>query len=182
MIPLASAPLPESADSILHDVFGYSAFRGAQAEIVSHVVDGGDALVLMPTGGGKSLCYQIPAIARHRGGRGVAVVVSPLIALMHDQVGALEEAGVHAAFLNSSQTGEEATRIEREMMSGRLTLLYAAPRAVPRNGGDLVAQALAAAGGHQHQRVAAGDHLVDDGGLRAAELLVAEDFVEDGLG
>ena len=89
-----------SPDTILHDVFGYSAFRGAQAEIVEHVIDGGDALVLMPTGGGKSLCYQVPAIARHRAERGVAVVVSPLIALMHDQVGALEEAGVHASFLN----------------------------------------------------------------------------------
>ena len=87
---------------MLHEVFGYTAFRGAQAEIVEHVRAGGDALVLMPTGGGKSLCYQVPAIARHRAGRGVAVVVSPLIALMHDQVGALEEAGVHAAFLNSS--------------------------------------------------------------------------------
>ena len=96
----ADAPL--SALSVLHEVFGYAAFRDAQAEIVEHVGGGGDALVLMPTGGGKSLCYQVPAIARHRAGRGVAVVVSPLIALMHDQVGALEEAGVHAAFLNSS--------------------------------------------------------------------------------
>src|SRR5258706_1258558 len=130
VIPLASAPLPESADSILHDVFGYSAFRGAQAEIVSHVVDGGDALVLMPTGGGKSLCYQVPAIARHRAGRGVAVVVSPLIALMHDQVGALEEAGVHAAVLNSTLTLEETQQIEREMISGRLVLMYATPRRV----------------------------------------------------
>jgi ATP-dependent DNA helicase RecQ len=114
-------------DSILHDVFGYSAFRGAQAEIVDHVIAGGDALVLMPTGGGKSLCYQVPAIARHRAERGVAVVVSPLIALMHDQVGALEEAGVHAAFLNSSLTLDETQKIEREMMSGRLVLLYVAP-------------------------------------------------------
>jgi len=124
VIPLASTP---SADSILHDVFGYSAFRGAQAEIVSHVIDGGDALVLMPTGGGKSLCYQVPAIARHRAGQGVAVIVSPLIALMHDQVGALEEAGVHAAFLNSTLTLDETQKIEREMMSGRLVLLYVAP-------------------------------------------------------
>ncbi|HJV95796.1 MAG TPA: RecQ family ATP-dependent DNA helicase, partial [Albitalea sp.] len=121
----ATAPL-----SVLHEVFGYPAFRGAQAEIVDHVVAGGDALVLMPTGGGKSLCYQVPAIARHRGGRGVAVVVSPLIALMHDQVGALEEAGVHAAFLNSTLTLDEAQRIEREMMGGRLVLLYAAPERV----------------------------------------------------
>ncbi len=112
---------------ILHEVFGYAAFRGLQAEVVAHVTSGGDALVLMPTGGGKSLCYQVPAIVRHRGGRGVAVVVSPLIALMHDQVGALEEAGVHAAFLNSTLSGDEAQRIERELRSGRLVLLYAAP-------------------------------------------------------
>src|ERR1700709_2642787 len=115
---------------ILREVFGYPAFRGAQAEIVQHVTGGGDALVLMPTGGGKSLCYQVPAIARHRAGRGVTVVVSPLIALMHDQVGALEELGVHAAFLNSSLSGEAAQNVEREMMSGRLGMLYAAPEAV----------------------------------------------------
>ena len=115
---------------ILHEVFGYPAYRGAQGEIVEHVSAGGDALVLMPTGGGKSLCYQIPAIARHRAGRGVAVVVSPLIALMHDQVGALEEAGVHAAFLNSSLSPADAQRVEREMTSGRLVLLYAAPERV----------------------------------------------------
>ena len=123
-----------NADVILHDVFGYNAFRGAQAQIVEHVIGGGDALVLMPTGGGKSLCYQVPAIARHRSGSGVAVVVSPLIALMHDQVGALEEAGVHAAFLNSTLTLDETQRIEREMMSGRLVLLYVAPErlATPR--------------------------------------------------
>src|SRR4051812_4180331 len=121
----STAPL-----DILHDVFGYSAFRGAQAEIVDHLAGGGDALVLMPTGGGKSLCYQVPAIARHRAGNGVAIVVSPLIALMHDQVGALEEAGVHAAFLNSTLTLEETQKIEREMMSGRLVLLYAAPERV----------------------------------------------------
>ena len=113
--------------TILHDVFGYSAFRGAQAEIVDHLIGGGDALVLMPTGGGKSLCYQVPAIARHRREHGVAVVVSPLIALMHDQVGALEEAGVHASFLNSTLSFDEVQKIEREMMSGRLVLLYVAP-------------------------------------------------------
>ncbi len=116
--------------AVLHEVFGYAAFRDAQADIVDHVAGGGDALVLMPTGGGKSLCYQVPAIVRHRGGRGVAVVVSPLIALMHDQVGALEEAGVHAAFLNSTLSFEETQRVEREMMSGRLVLLYAAPERV----------------------------------------------------
>ena len=128
-----------SPETILHDVFGYSAFRGAQAEIVDHVVQGGDALVLMPTGGGKSLCFQVPAIARHRAERGVAIVVSPLIALMHDQVGALEEAGVHAAFLNSSLTSEETQKIEREMMGGRLVLLYVAPERLttPRMLGQL---------------------------------------------
>ncbi|XHS79652.1 DNA helicase RecQ [Burkholderiaceae bacterium UC74_6] len=116
--------------NILQEVFGYSAFRGAQAQIVDHVSAGGDALVLMPTGGGKSLCYQVPAIARHRAGQGVTVVVSPLIALMHDQVGALEEAGVHAAFLNSTLTSEETQSVEREMMSGRLITLYAAPERI----------------------------------------------------
>jgi ATP-dependent DNA helicase RecQ len=130
---------PTSASAILQDVFGYGAFRGAQAEIVAHLIGGGDALVLMPTGGGKSLCYQIPAIARHRAGRGVAVVISPLIALMHDQVGALEEAGVHAAFLNSTLTLEEVQRVEREMMSGRLVMLYVAPERLttPRMLGQL---------------------------------------------
>jgi len=116
--------------ALLHEVFGYADFRGAQQAIIEHVCNDGDALVLMPTGGGKSLCYQVPAIARHRAGRGVALVVSPLIALMHDQVGALEEAGVHAAFLNSTLTPEEAARVEREMMAARLVLLYAAPERV----------------------------------------------------
>jgi ATP-dependent DNA helicase RecQ len=116
--------------AILHEVFGYPAFRGQQQAIVDHVSAGGDALVLMPTGGGKSLCYQVPAISRHRNGRGVTLVVSPLIALMHDQVGALEEAGVHAAFLNSTLEGDEARRIERELLSGKLQLLYAAPERI----------------------------------------------------
>jgi ATP-dependent DNA helicase RecQ len=115
---------------ILQQVFGYNAFRGEQQQIIQTVTSGDDALVLMPTGGGKSLCYQVPAIARHRAGLGVTLVISPLIALMHDQVGALEELGVHAAFLNSSLTGEEAQRVEREMMSGRLVMLYAAPERV----------------------------------------------------
>ncbi len=125
---MSAVPLP-SADpvEILHQVYGYAAFRGPQQAIVEHVAAGGDALVLMPTGGGKSLCYQVPAIQRHRAGRGVTVVVSPLIALMHDQVGALEELGVHAAFLNSTLDGDEARRIERELLAGRLVMLYAAP-------------------------------------------------------
>jgi ATP-dependent DNA helicase RecQ len=129
-LPQPADDLQSGAHQVLSAVFGYTAFRGQQADIVEQVAAGGDALVLMPTGGGKSLCYQVPAILRHERGQGVAVVVSPLIALMHDQVGALEEAGVHAAFLNSSLTGEEASRIERELMSGRLTLLYAAPERI----------------------------------------------------
>ena len=122
--------LPADPLSILHEVFGYPAFRGDQAAIVEHVAGGGDALVLMPTGGGKSLCYQVPAIARHRAGRGVTVVVSPLIALMHDQVSALEELGVHASFLNSTLDSQDASAIERELRSGRLVLLYAAPERI----------------------------------------------------
>src|SRR5450830_2065890 len=108
---------------ILETAFGYSSFRGQQAEIVQHVVQGGDALVLMPTGGGKSLCYQVPALVRD----GVGVVVSPLIALMQDQVDALAEVGVRAAFLNSTQTFDEAMQIERRVRSGDLDVLYVAP-------------------------------------------------------
>jgi ATP-dependent DNA helicase RecQ len=119
-----------SPPAILQQVFGYERFRGHQAEIIDHVTGGGDALVLMPTGGGKSLCYQIPAIARQRAGRGITIVVSPLIALMHDQVGALHEAGVAAAFLNSSLSGEEANAVEKRMLRGEITLLYAAPERV----------------------------------------------------
>ena len=117
----------EACAEVLQAVFGYEAFRGPQAGIVTHVSDGGDALVLMPTGGGKSLCYQIPAIVRQRAGHGVSIVVSPLIALMHDQVGALLEAGVDAAFLNSSLTQDEAQQIERRLLKGEITMLYAAP-------------------------------------------------------
>jgi len=123
-------PTPQGLGALLQEVFGYASFRGPQREIIEHVSAGGDALVLMPTGGGKSLCYQVPAIARHRAGLGVTLVVSPLIALMHDQVGALEELGVHAAFLNSSLSGDAAQAVERELMSGRLVLLYAAPERV----------------------------------------------------
>ncbi len=121
---------PSAPGSILHEIFGYEQFRGPQAAIVDHVVAGGDALVLMPTGGGKSLCYQIPAIARQRAGHGVAIVVSPLIALMHDQVGALHEAGVAAEFLNSTLSGGEANAVEKRMLRGEITLLYAAPERV----------------------------------------------------
>jgi ATP-dependent DNA helicase RecQ len=116
--------------TILHDVFGYSAFRGHQEAAIDHVINGGDALVLMPTGSGKSLCFQIPAIARQQLGKGIAVVVSPLIALMHDQVGALHEAGVEAAFLNSTLSGQDATEVEQKLLRGEITLLYAAPERV----------------------------------------------------
>ena len=118
------APTPHS---VLHDIFGYDSFRGPQQGIVEHVTAGGDALVLMPTGGGKSLCYQIPAIVRQQQGLGCSIVVSPLIALMHDQVGALHEAGVDAAFLNSSQSYEQAQEVEWRLQSGQITLLYVAP-------------------------------------------------------
>ena len=110
-----------NALTLLKNVFGYGAFRGAQAEIIGHVIDGGDALVLMPTGGGKSLCYQIPALARQQADQGVSIVVSPLIALMHDQVGALDEAGVAAAFLNSTLSGEEANAVEKRLLRGEIT-------------------------------------------------------------
>jgi ATP-dependent DNA helicase RecQ len=108
---------------ILHDIFGYESFRGAQQEIVEHVIGGGDALVLMPTGGGKSLCYQIPALMRN----GVAIVVSPLIALMQDQVEALAQLGVSAAFLNSSLDADAARDVVRRTVRGDLKLLYVAP-------------------------------------------------------
>ncbi len=118
------------ARSILRDTFGYAAFRGHQEAAITELVAGRDALVLMPTGGGKSLCYQIPAIARQQAGRGVSIIVSPLIALMHDQVGALHEAGVDAAFLNSSLAGPEANAVEQRLLRGDITLLYAAPERV----------------------------------------------------
>jgi ATP-dependent DNA helicase RecQ len=108
---------------VLHRVFGYDSFRGEQAEIIEHVSGGGDALVLMPTGGGKSLCYQIPALVR----QGVGVVVSPLIALMQDQVDALRALGVRAGFLNSTQTLDERRDAEQAFRSGELDLLYLAP-------------------------------------------------------
>lgn len=112
-----------SADGILHQVFGYPAFRGQQREIIEHVAQGGNALVLIPTGGGKSLCYQIPALMR----AGVGVVVSPLIALMQDQVAALRELGVAAAYLNSALSATEAADIERQLRGGAIKLLYIAP-------------------------------------------------------
>lgn len=107
----------------LHDVFGYTTFKGEQEAVVAHVTAGGDALVLMPTGGGKSLCYQLPALLRE----GVGIVVSPLIALMQDQVDALKQLGVRAAFLNSSQDVDEAREITAQLMRGHLQIVYVAP-------------------------------------------------------
>ena len=119
----ADNDLPTRALHVLQSVFGYPVFRGAQAEIVHLIASGGDALVLMPTGGGKSLCYQIPSLLR----KGCGIVISPLIALMQDQVDALGELGVRAAFLNSSQSFDESLRVERALRQGGLDLLYIAP-------------------------------------------------------
>src|SRR6202046_2786371 len=113
----------DSAVDILHRVFGYDSFRGQQAEIIQQVVSGGDALVLMPTGGGKSLCYQIPALVRP----GTGVVISPLIALMQDQVDAMRALGVRADFLNSTQDPGQRRLVEAEFLAGELDLLYLAP-------------------------------------------------------
>ncbi|PZE56250.1 DNA helicase RecQ [Curtobacterium sp. MCPF17_001] len=124
-----AAPGVESAGSrsaaldVLHRVWGYDAFRGEQARIIDRVVAGGDALVLMPTGGGKSLCYQVPSLVRD----GIGVVVSPLIALMQDQVDALAANGVRAAFLNSTQAPDERARVERDVVTGQVDMLYLAP-------------------------------------------------------
>ena len=114
---------PATPLEILHEVFGHEDFHGAQREIVDHVTSGGDALVLMPTGGGKSLCYQLPALLRP----GTAIVVSPLIALMQDQVAALTQLGIRAAFLNSTLDAVAAREVERELVAGDLDLLYVAP-------------------------------------------------------
>jgi ATP-dependent DNA helicase RecQ len=112
-----------NAVELLRSVFGHPEFRGAQADIVNHVAGGGDALVLMPTGGGKSLCYQLPALLRP----GVALVVSPLIALMQDQVAALTQLGVRAAVLNSTLDARAVHGVERALCAGELDLLYVAP-------------------------------------------------------
>ncbi len=122
-LPADTDPHTQQTVDTLRRVFGYDAFRGNQQEIIDHVVGGGDALVLMPTGGGKSLCYQIPALVRD----GVGVVVSPLIALMQDQVDALTALGVRAGFLNSTQDFEQRRAVEAAYLSGELDLLYLAP-------------------------------------------------------
>ncbi|MFD6392949.1 DNA helicase RecQ [Nocardia sp. NPDC060259] len=120
----AAAPARgETAEEVLRRVFGYDSFRGDQAAIVEQVVGGGDALVLMPTGGGKSLCYQVPSLVRS----GVGVVVSPLIALMQDQVDALSALGVRAGFLNSTQSPDQRRTVEAQFVAGELDLLYLAP-------------------------------------------------------
>ena len=119
----AAPPAPPTAEHLLQHLWGYPAFRGLQREAIDHVTAGGDALVLMPTGGGKSLCYQIPALLRP----GVGIVISPLIALMQDQVAALRELGLRAAFLNSTLDATEARAVQRAARAGELDLLYLAP-------------------------------------------------------
>ncbi|MEJ2480518.1 MAG: DNA helicase RecQ [Acidihalobacter sp.] len=121
--PETSGAAADSALTVLHSVFGYERFRPQQGEVVAHLIGGGDALVLMPTGGGKSLCYQVPALVRE----GVGIVVSPLIALMQDQVAALRQSGVRAAYLNSTLAAGEARAVEQALLTGELDLLYVAP-------------------------------------------------------
>jgi ATP-dependent DNA helicase RecQ len=120
---VAGGPDPTSALAVLRRVFGYDSFRGAQQEVIGHVIGGGDALVLMPTGAGKSLCYQVPALVRP----GTGVVISPLIALMQDQVDALTALGVRAGFLNSGQNAAQRHAVESAFVAGELDLLYLAP-------------------------------------------------------
>ena len=120
---MTSPPALDAGLDVLRSTFGYDSFRGQQSEIVEHLLAGGDAVVLMPTGGGKSLCYQIPALAR----QGTGVVVSPLIALMHDQVEALRAVGARAEFLNSTQDPGERSRVEQALLAGEVDLLYVAP-------------------------------------------------------
>ena len=115
--------MPDSPLQLLREVFGYERFRGHQAAIIEAVLAGRDAVVLMPTGGGKSLCYQVPALIRE----GAGLVVSPLIALMQDQVRALEELGIEAAFLNSSLSPQEQADVIRRLKAGNIQLLYVAP-------------------------------------------------------
>ncbi len=121
--PATRVPETTRLHSVLNSVFGLTAFRGAQERIIRHVIGGGNCLVLMPTGGGKSLCYQLPALLR----QGCGIVISPLIALMRDQVAGLVEVGVNAAVLNSTLTYQEASEVERRLIAGDLDLLYIAP-------------------------------------------------------
>ncbi|MBT8128005.1 MAG: DEAD/DEAH box helicase, partial [Gammaproteobacteria bacterium] len=115
--------MDDQALHVLNTVFGYSEFRGSQAAIIQQLIAGKDAVVLMPTGGGKSLCYQIPAIVRE----GTGIVISPLIALMQDQVSSLQQLGVSAAYLNSTLDASQAADIENRLLAGQLDLLYVAP-------------------------------------------------------
>ncbi|MBY5588249.1 DEAD/DEAH box helicase [Rhizobium leguminosarum] len=115
---------------ILKQVYGYSSFRGKQQQVVEHVVSGGDAVVLFPTGAGKSLCFQIPALCRD----GVGIVVSPLIALMRDQVEAMKQLGIRAAALNSSLSREEFVEVRRALSAGQLDLLYVTPERILTDG------------------------------------------------
>ena len=121
--------MSKNAVEILNSLYGYDSFRGHQADIIEHVSAGNNALVLMPTGGGKSLCYQIPSLLRD----GVGIVISPLIALMHDQVGAMQQLGVRAAFLNSSLSYAEQKIIEAQLLAGELDMLYIAPERLIQN-------------------------------------------------
>lgn len=130
--PASTPAMPGDIHSILSDTFGFSEFRGEQEDIIRHVASGGDAVVLMPTGGGKSLCYQIPSLARE----GTGVVLSPLVALMHDQVMALRLAGVKAAALNSSLAPEERREVEEAYLAGDLDVLYLAPEQLAMGGGE----------------------------------------------
>lgn len=120
---IAMEQMQHTAQDTLQRIFGHAAFRGEQAAIVNHVIAGNDALVLMPTGAGKSLCYQVPALLRD----GTGIVISPLIALMQDQVDALRQLGVRAAFLNSTLDADTAAQVERALVDGGLDLLYVAP-------------------------------------------------------
>lgn len=121
--------LPQPID-MLKNIFGYASFRRGQEEIIDNILKGNDALAIMPTGAGKSLCYQIPAISS----KGVSIIISPLISLMKDQVDALRQSGVQAASINSSMTWDEVVSIFRLVSSGRIKLLYIAPERLDNNG------------------------------------------------
>src|SRR5947208_2755265 len=131
---MQTAPALDQARQILKHRFGYDSFRPLQESIIDTVLGGRDCLVLMPTGGGKSICYQIPAIVMD----GITVVISPLIALMKDQVDALRANGVEAAFLNSTQTAAEQVKVFRAVRSGQLKLLYVAPERLLQSGDQFI--------------------------------------------
>src|SRR5690606_28771510 len=122
--------LRPNPQDVLHKVFGHAKFRGLQGEVVSHVVEGGDAVVLFPTGAGKSVCYQVPALCRH----GVGIVISPLIALMRDQVEAMRQQSVRAEALNSSMSADEISGVKHLLRRGALDLLYVAPERAMTSG------------------------------------------------